>query len=456
MVTRRPVYNRPMQVSIISIGDELTLGQTIDTNSAWIASMLIRHGISVARHLTLSDDHARIVRAVRQEAIDCDWVLITGGLGPTDDDLTREALAEACGAPLVPDPRALESLERFFARRNRPMPERNRKQALIPQGHEMLENPNGTAPGLLVTVGACSVAAMPGVPAEMKPMFTNLLLPRIMSEQPGGRQFILTRTVHTFGWGESDVGQRLGELMDRSRNPRVGTTVSQGLVTVRIRSEFAEESVASQQLDDTTRQVADRLHPMVFGTDEQTLEGSVVDLLRQHQLRLVTAESCTGGGLGRAITEVPGSSEVFLGGWMVYSNPMKINQLGVDPALIDTHGAVSSQVAAALAEGALAQSQADIAVSITGIAGPDGGTPDKPVGTIWLGMARKYADGSADVQTIELRLGHDRAVNRDRTVKSALQLIRLTLLDQPWTLLTWGHRHEPERRPRPENSPTPA
>ncbi|MCC5829877.1 MAG: competence/damage-inducible protein A [Phycisphaeraceae bacterium] len=434
-----------MQVVIISIGDELVLGQTVDTNSAWIAATLIEQGISVAQHVTVSDDLAAITRTIQEEVTRADWLILTGGLGPTDDDLTREALAEACGRPLEIDPVALDRLERFFTDRGRTMPERNRKQAMVPRGHKSLENPHGTAPGLLVTINGCRIAAMPGVPAEMRPMLRNLVLPRLTADQPDGPGFILTSRINTFGWGESDVGRRLGTLMDRKRNPRVGTTISDGIVAVRIRSEASDRTVAEAHLEATAEEIESCLNPMAFGRDDQTLEGALLTILLERNLKLVTAESCTGGGLGEMITRIPGSSAAYNGGWICYSNEMKIQQLGIDPEIILLHGAVSEPVASAMAMRSLELGHADLALAVTGVAGPEGGTEQKPVGTIWMALAIREAQAPPTVWTAQSHLSGDRLLNRDRAAKTAMQMARLALIGQPLELLSWVRIGGPSR-----------
>jgi nicotinamide-nucleotide amidase len=430
-----------MHAVILSIGDELVLGQTVDTNSAWLAQQLVSHGIQTAWHQTLCDEQPGIVRALRQAAEDADFVLVSGGLGPTEDDLTREALAEAMGVDLVVDAASLAQLEAFFARRNRPMPQRNRVQAMHPRGSSMIVNHHGTAPGLKAGLGRAVVYVMPGVPREMQHMFTDSVLPELAAA--AGDLVILTTRINTFGLGESDLAQRLGDLMVRERNPKVGTTVSDGFCCVRIRSEFPDHATAATRLDATVEAVTRAVGPTVFGRDEQTLAENLVALLKQEHLTVATAESCTGGLVGTMITDVPGSSAVYRGGWVTYSDAMKAAQLGVPEDMLAVHGAVSEPVVRAMAAGALHHSGAELAVSLTGIAGPDGGTPDKPVGTVWIGLAARRHDGGTHVEAALVRNHGDRAAIRDRSAKCALQMLRFHIMGVPLDEVQWLKRAGP-------------
>lgn len=430
-----------MHAILISIGDELVLGQTVDTNSAWLAVRLASIGIPCLRHDTVADDAQATAAAITLAARDADVVLITGGLGPTDDDLTRQALAAAMGVSLIEDGESLSAVESYFAGRGRPMPQRNRVQAMHPAGSTMIPNTCGTAPGIRAELHGTAIYVMPGVPREMKTMYDRSVKQELveMVRTSGTQGVILTTKVNTFGWGESTVAEALGELMDRDRNPKVGTTVANGFVSVRIRSEFADPAYADDRLNDTLRQVNQRLGAIVFGDEEETLEGAVVALLERRGRRLVTIESCTGGLIAQMITNVPGCSAVYPGGWVVYSNALKMQQLDVPRHVLDTHGAVSEETVRLLARNALLKVDADISLSVSGIAGPGGGTEDKPIGTVWLGMGlRDIHDPSRIVTSaVLLNLGGEREAIRDRAAKSALQMLRFHMLDQPLDLLHW-------------------
>lgn len=440
----RALQSPRMDAAIIAIGDELALGQTVDTNTAYLAARLAEQGLMAALHLTVPDDQAAIADALRTACAKTNLVLVTGGLGPTDDDLTRQALADVMGQPLVEDPHSLAAIESFFAHRGRPMAQRNRIQAMHPRGSSMIPNTCGTAPGIVAQVAGARVFVMPGVPNEMRAMWQQAVRPALAALAGNGR-VIRTALVHTFGLGESDLAQRLDELMARDRNPMVGTTVSGGVVSVRVRSTFPTADEAQRRLDAAVAAVEQRLGPIVFGRDEQTLEQVVVRLLGEHGLTLAAAESCTGGLAAKLITDVPGASSVFRGGWVTYDNAMKTAWLGVPDALIAAHGAVSVEVAAAMATGAMRQAEADVALSVTGIAGPEGGTAEKPVGTVCVAVARRTRDdrGQARIQAGTLRLLGDRPTVRHRAAYCLLQLLRLHLTDQPLTALSW-YRPTPE------------
>jgi nicotinamide-nucleotide amidase len=286
------------------------------------------------------------------------------------------------------------------------------------------------------------VFILPGVPSEMREMYRRHVAPAIEAllreREAKARSVILTRKVNTFGMGESALGQRLGSLMARDRNPKVGTTVSDGVVGVRIRSEFNDADLARHEMDATTEQVERTLGPIVFGRDDATLEAGVVGLLRERGLRLAVAESCTGGLLGGMLTDVPGSSEAFVGGWITYADELKTRELGVGAQLIASHGAVSEPVAIAMAQGAAVRSGANLALAITGIAGPGGGTPEKPVGTVWIALARRAQSGDVAAKAVRLLLGEGRRLVRDRAARCALQLLRFDLLGVPWEEMRWG------------------
>lgn len=427
-----------MKSVILSIGDELVLGQSLDTNSAYLAARLVALGIGVLYHQTVADDQAAIAIAIEQAAAAADLVLITGGLGPTDDDLTRQALAQAMGVPLVLDVTSVGKIEAFFQRRGRVMPEKNRVQALHPQGSEMLDNHAGTAPGIRAKLGRATIVVVPGVPKEMMALYDHHIAPMLDGVGPQ-RGVILTTKVNTFGLGESDVAERLGVLMDRRRNPLVGTTVSGGVVAVRVRSEFPMLDQAQREMDDTLDQVENALGAFVYGRDEASLSQALLDLCKQQRRTLTTAESCTGGLVGAMITDTPGSSANYLGGWVAYANAFKHDQLSVPGEILERYGAVSRETALALAQGAIERSGADLALSVTGIAGPDGGTLENPVGLVWFGLAAAphQPGGNVTAQAWAGRLGSDRETIRDRAAKTALQIARFHLLGQPIEQIVW-------------------
>jgi competence/damage-inducible protein CinA-like protein len=441
IAVHRP-YNQAMQAVILSIGDELALGQTVDTNTAYLAAKLAELGIWTLYHQTLADEKALIAGAIVAATAQAELVLITGGLGPTKDDLTRQALAQAMGVELVEDAESLKAIEAFFVGRSKTITDANRVQALLPDGTQGIPNAKGTAPGIRAALGKAMVFVMPGVPFEMRAMYDTTVLPAITDKAGGGRT-ILTTKVNTFGLGESSVGQLIGDLMDRDRNPTVGTTVANGIVSVRIRSEFADADEAQSQLDVSIKEVQQRLGPVVFGRDDQTIASTLLDALRDRKLTIATAESCTGGLIGKMLTDVAGSSDVYAGGWVTYTNEMKQAMLGVPVEVIESHGAVSGQTVCAMAAGALERSGADIALSVSGVAGPGGGTPDKPVGTVWLGLASRINGGEPSVQAVMVKFPGGRPQVRTRAAMCALQMARLHLGNRPFTDIAWVMQTHP-------------
>jgi len=410
-----------MKAVILSIGDELVLGQNVDTNSAWMSARLAALGVMTVYHQTIADDLDATARAVRDAAAAADLVLVTGGLGPTADDLTREALAKVLGTELELHAASLERIRAFFLQLGRPMAETNRVQALCPRGAEMLHNEWGTAPGLRCRVGSALLLAFPGVPREMKGMFDRYLVPALAGQT--GRT-ILTEAVRTFGAGESNVAERLGELMRRDRNPMLGTTASGGVITVRVRSDFPDGEAARRALDETCAEIERRLGTLVYGRGETTLQAAAGALLAARRRTVVTVEICTGGLVASLLTDVPGSSAYMLGGWVVYANDMKAREMDVPPEMLAAHGAVSEPVARALAEGGRRRAGADYSLAVTGIAGPAGGSDQKPVGTVWIALARPAGPTLA----ARHQFPGDRDMVRDRAAKTALNLLRQELL----------------------------
>ena len=418
-----------MKAIVVSIGDELVLGQTVDTNSAWLSARLAEIGVDVSEHVTVGDDQSAIERVLREAAAQCEVMLVSGGLGPTADDLTRQALAAVMQAPLELNAEWLAEMQAFFTRLGRVMVESNRIQAMIPREAEMLWNSCGTAAGMAARIGRCRVFVMPGVPKEMKAMFELSVRPELA--KAAGGSVIVSRTLHTFGLGESNVGELLGDLMNRQRNPSVGTTVSAGIVSVRINARFADAAEAGRQIEATETLCRQRLSTLVYGVDEQTLPQVVLGLLKERSvaagrnLTVATAESCTGGLIAKYLTDVPGSSAFFRQGWVVYSNQAKTQLVGVPEVMLREHGAVSEPVVRCMATNAMLMSEADIALAVSGIAGPDGGTADKPVGTVWLALA---GEGEAGVISRRFVFAGDREMIRDRAAKMALTLLRYRLL----------------------------
>jgi nicotinamide-nucleotide amidase len=410
---------------ILSVGDELVLGQTVDTNSAWLSQQLASIGIAVAAHVTIGDDQKAIEQAIDEAAQRAQIIIITGGIGPTEDDLTRQALATVMKAPLELNEDWLHRLKAFFLRGGREMPPMNQIQAMIPRGAEMIENTAGTAAGIRAVIGADRrVFVMPGVPKEMKIMFDRSLRPELERESSGA--VILSKTLHTFGLGESSIAEKLGELMRRDRNPSVGTTVSQGIVSLRINARFSDRETAQRELDATEAACGFALGELIYGAEGQTLAAIVGAMLKESKQTIATAESCTGGLLAKYLTDISGSSAYFKYGWVTYANDAKQSELDVPQSLLAQHGAVSEPVVKAMAQGAREKAKADFALAISGIAGPDGGTADKPVGTVCIALNSQHR---SKMKTF--RFSGDREMIRDRSAKMGLAMLRFELLGKP-------------------------
>lgn len=368
---------------ILAIGDELLHGGLLDTNSKWIALELEAHGIPVQRFTVTGDDPALLEAAIRDSCARADLVVATGGLGPTLDDRTRDAAAAVAGTGLRFDPASWEQVRQWLEGRGRPVPESNRRQAYLPEGAVALANAHGTAPGFRMRIGRAEFFAFPGVPREMQPMVHEHVLPFVLGRS--GRTVTAQHLMRLVGPSEALLGERIESFMVPGRNPAVGVTASHGLLTIRIVA-TAPDPEAAQQLCRTTR---DQLHPLVadwtFAEGNEELPALVVDRLARAGRTLALAESCTAGLVAARLGDVAGASAVFKGSAVAYANEAKTALLDVDPALLAAHGAVSEPVAGAMAEGAARRLQADLACSITGIAGPGGGSAQKPVGTVCFG-----------------------------------------------------------------------
>jgi nicotinamide-nucleotide amidase len=411
---------------ILSIGDELVLGQTVDTNSAWLSQQLAAIGVRVTGHATVPDDQPRIEAAISAASSTCDVLIISGGIGPTEDDLTRQAVAAVMGVPLELNPTALATLTTFFARLNRQMPESNTIQAMLPRGSQMIENTCGTAAGIKADIarpagGNSRVYVMPGVPREMKAMFVRDIMPKLQSE--GGGAAIVSRTLHTFGVGESTVAEQLGALMQRGRNPSVGTTVAGGVVSLRVNAYFDSREKTIEEAERTSAACHQILGDLIYGQDGESLQQVVAGLLRQAGKTVATAESCTGGLLAKTLTDLAGSSALFSYGWVTYANAAKEQLLGVKSETLASHGAVSEEVVIEMASGARARAGSDFALSISGVAGPDGGTEAKPVGMVCIALA-----DAQSTRARTFRFSGDREFVRDRSAKMALAMLRFKLL----------------------------
>ena len=410
-----------MKAVILSVGDEVVAGQIVDSNAAWLAEQLLGLGVEVTRHIAVRDVEDEIEQALRAHAPECNLIAVSGGLGPTEDDLTRHGVARAAGVGLVLDEASLEHIVQRFYRYGRKMPPRNRIQAMLPEGSTVLPNSQGTAPGFITCCDDTCVAAMPGVPREMKVMFTDHLRPFIET-MPHERLPVRVERLKLFGMPESLVNQTIRHLMGRQANPLVGLLVSEGVISVKFTCTAPSQAESSDLIRPVREECAALLGDAIFGTGDDTLHGVVAALLERHGRTIAVAESCTGGLIGHYLTEVSGISRFFLEDLVTYSNEAKIDLLGVAPETIQAVGAVSEEVAAAMAEGVRRRSGADIGLSTTGIAGPTGGSAEKPVGLVYIGLATE-----AGTQVERLTFVGDRTVVKDRAAKAALNVVRLHL-----------------------------
>jgi nicotinamide-nucleotide amidase len=412
---------------IIAIGSELLTPHRTDTDSLFLTSRLNDLGVIVRRKVVVGDSHDDLVDAVTGALSRADLVVTTGGLGPTDDDLTRHAVADVLHLELDEDPSIVEAIAARFARRGAVMPAINRRQALVPRGATVLPNPVGTAPGLLVHAGDRIVVLLPGPPRELAGMFDAQVAPRLV-DLIGSRR-LQRRVIKIIGRAESEVDAVASPIYTplASGSPPIETTIlaSAGQIELHLSAASDDAEAAAARLDAGVAALASALAPFVFSTDGRSLEAVVGGLLAAREWRVALGESCTGGLLAGRLTDVPGSSAWVVGGVVAYANEVKVAELGVPAALIDAHGAVSEPVARAMAEGARDRLGANVGIGITGIAGPDGGTPEKPVGTVVIAVA------AAETLVRTFRFSGDRELVRRQATSTALDMLRRLLLDLP-------------------------
>jgi nicotinamide-nucleotide amidase len=412
------------RAEIIAAGSELLTPHRLDTNSLYLTGRLNALGVVLGGKCVVGDDRQAMASVFRQALARADLVIVTGGLGPTADDVTRDAVSEVLGRALAEDAEILTAIRLRFERRGLRMPDVNRRQALVPSGATVLKNAFGTAPGLVLETDGRLVVLLPGPPRELRPMFEGDVEPRI-AERTGGRR-VFRRVLKITGRSESQVEELAFPIYSTFGTPEtpVETTIlaAPGQIELHLSATGSDVRVLEGLLDEAVRRLHDAIGPAVFSTDGRTLEAVVGAELKSRGLRIAAAESCTGGGLLSRLTEVPGSSAWVLGGVVAYANEVKVDQLGVAADLIRTHGAVSEPVAQAMADGVRNRLSADLGVAITGIAGPDGGSPEKPVGTVVIATA-----GPQSTVRTFLFPG-DREVIRRFSTTAALEMVRQGIL----------------------------
>jgi len=408
-----------IKASIVSVGNEILSGQTVDTNAAYLSAELLSIGVPVVSSYTVRDEIDAIVRGLELASADADVILATGGLGPTDDDLTRQAMAKFLDAELELQNELLERIEKIFAGRDWPMPERNKIQAYIPAGAKALAN-IGTAPGIMAESQGKMFFAMPGVPVEMKRMFEESVLPELKRFAVG--QAVVVKKLKCFGAGESTIAELLGTMMQRGRNPLINCTVSSGIITLYIIATAEDKEKAGQMAEKDEKLLQSTLGELIYGVGDHSLAHVVGEKLAQQGKTIAVAESCTGGLLAKLLTDIPGSSKYFTYGWITYSNQAKISELGVPADMIQEYGAVSEQVAESMARAARKKAGTDYAIGITGIAGPTGGTEQKPVGLVYISV-----DSENGCDTKRCFFHHDRQFIRLRAAQTVLNILRLKL-----------------------------
>ena len=406
-----------LNAEIIAVGSELLTPYRIDTNSLWLTDRLNSIGVEVKLKSVVGDDEPRLEETIRDAMKRSEIVVATGGLGPTEDDITKKVFARVLRRRLVLHDNVLEAIRARFARRGMKMPEINSRQALIPEGATVLANENGTAPGILMTEKNCTIVLLPGPPREMKPMFNEAVMPLLRHRI--GEMVIVRRTLNTFGLSESGLDELAAPIYLKYTNPTTTILANEGQIEIHLTAQARNEHDAEKLLDELSEQLEEALGNHVFSHRGETLEQVVGEWLSLKGYTLAVAESCTGGLLAGRITDVPGSSKYFLQGVVTYSNEAKVNLLGVPNKLLQEHGAVSAEVAEAMAIGIRRRARSTVGIGITGIAGPDGGSETKPVGLVYIGLADEVQSSSR-----KFTFPGDRQLIRNLSVRAALDMIR--------------------------------
>lgn len=412
-----------MTAEVISVGTELLMGSIVNTNAQFLAEQCALLGLSMYNQTVVGDNKERLSDAIKTSLARADIVILTGGLGPTEDDLTKETCAQVMGFSLVEDQHTKDRIQEYFKNSiYKEIPDNNWKQAIVPQGAIVLDNDNGTAPGLILEKGEKRAILLPGPPNELIPLFNRQVKPYLQKLRP---ELIVSQMVKVCGVGESQVEDKLLDLIDRQTNPTIATYAKTGEVHVRVTASAPTKEIADKLIKPVVKEIKKRMGTAVYSTrEEETLEMAVVRLLKKHELTVATAESCTGGLVAGRIVNVPGSSDVFREGFVTYSNKAKRKHLDVSKSTIKKYGAVSKETAREMAVGGAFATDSDLCVAITGLAGPDGGSEEKPVGLVYMACCM------GDKVTVEkYQFKGNRNKIREQSVVRALDLVRRTVLE---------------------------
>lgn len=402
---------------LISVGTEILLGDILNTDAQFLSIELARLGISVIHQSTVGDNRERLLAQLKEAADRSDIIILSGGLGPTPDDLTKEVCCEFFGKKMFLHEPTVEKIKTYFSTKGMEMAQNNLKQAMLPKDCVIFPNDNGTAPGMAIEKDGVHILVLPGPPRELKPMFRNCAVPYLMQFSD---RIIVSHNIRTFGIGESLMAERVNDLFD-AENPTVAPYAKDGEALLRVTAMARTKEEAENLCEPVINEIKNRLDGFVYGVDYTCIEEAVIEKLKEKHMKVATAESCTGGLIAKRITDVPGASEVFDCGIISYANEIKHRVLGVSEDDLNKYGAVSEPVARQMAQGALKVSGADIAVSVTGIAGPDSDSTNKPVGLVYIGLADRD-----NVWVRELRTSRkDRSYNRYVSASNALNMIRL-------------------------------
>ena len=402
---------------LISVGTEILLGDILNTDAQYLSIELAKLGISVIHQSTVGDNRERLLAQLDEAAKRSDIIILSGGLGPTPDDLTKEVCCEFFGKEMFLHEPTVEKIKEYFSSKGIEMAQNNLKQAMLPKDCVIFPNDNGTAPGMAIEKDGVHILVLPGPPRELKPMFQNCAVPYLMQFSD---RIIVSHNIRTFGIGESSMAERVNDLFD-AQNPTVAPYAKDGEALLRVTAMAKTKEDAESLCEPIIEEIKKRLDAYVYGVDYNCIEEAAVGMLKEHHLKVATAESCTGGLIAKRITDVPGASEVFECGIISYANEIKHRVLGVSEDDLNKYGAVSEPVAKQMAQGALKVSGADIAVSVTGIAGPDSDSTGKPVGLVYIGLADKENVWVREIRTSR----RDRSYNRYVSASNALDMIRL-------------------------------